>query len=71
MRLCAVAVATVVVGLLIPELPLVPSILVRTGLMLVYLVIVWNFHIIPEEGRETFRGWIGNPKAALRAYLNR
>jgi len=70
-RLSALAVTTVGVGLLLPEMPLVPSILARMGIMLVYLVILWNARIIPEDEQDRLRDWIRDPKSAIRAYQNR
>jgi O-antigen/teichoic acid export membrane protein len=70
-RLVVLAVSTVVVGLLLPQLPLIPSILVRVGLMLLYGVILWNARIMPDDERERVRGWARNPRAAIRTYLNR
>jgi hypothetical protein len=70
-RLSALAVTTVVVGLLLPQMSLVTSILVRAGIMLAYGIVLWNARIIPEEEKDTLRGWARNPRAAVRAYLAR
>lgn len=70
-RLSVLAVATVVIGLLLPEMPLVPSIFARVGIMLAYGVILWNAHIIPEDERDRVREWVRNPRATVRTYLGR
>ncbi len=70
-RLVVLGVSTVVVGVVLPQLPLIPWILVRVGLMLLYGVILWNARIMPDDERERVRGWARNPRAAIRTYLNR
>jgi O-antigen/teichoic acid export membrane protein len=70
-RLSVLAVATVVAGLLLPEMSLVTSIAVRTGIMILYGVILWNARIIPDDEKDTLRGWARDPRAAVRAYLKR
>jgi O-antigen/teichoic acid export membrane protein len=70
-RLAALAAITVGIGILLPDLSLVPSILVRSGIMAAYGAVVWNAGIIPSDEREMVRGWARNPRAAIRAYLGR
>lgn len=65
-RLLALAVAAVSVQLALPTMRLVPSLLVRSGLLVAYAFGVWKLDVIPVEERDLLRGWLRNPAAAVR-----
>ncbi|HSM06827.1 MAG TPA: oligosaccharide flippase family protein [Longimicrobiales bacterium] len=65
-RLLAVGVVTVGLSLFIPFMPLVPSLAIRSVVMLVFVVIVWNMNVLPPEEVEVARRKVRELWAAVR-----
>jgi O-antigen/teichoic acid export membrane protein len=66
LKLVGIAVGVAAVGLSLPQLTLIPSIAVSTGLLLLYAVAVLNLGVLSSDERTFVLGLLRTPLASMR-----